>query len=94
MDQVKSNSGQAVLEYILLLSIVISLFALMSKSLGNMNLVTNLTASFKKTYVYVYRYGNKDARGQDAGGPINIPQYNKADDTHNFRIFINPPINQ
>ena len=92
--QKNAQSGQAVLEYILLLSIVVSLFVLASKRLSDMNILGTLAKPFKNEYRYVYQYGHKDARGQDDGGPKYIPQYNSESDTQNFRIFINPPINE
>ena len=90
MEKVK-QSGQALTEYIILLAILVSLFssmmALLSKSTG----FANLKKTFTEQYVRAYRYGHPEARGQDDGGPVNIPQVSsKENQEQNFRIFINP----
>lgn len=90
-NQVKSTSGQAILEYIILLAIVVSLFVMMVKLLADGNAMQKLKSPLEKTYKYTYQYGHPQARGQKDGGPKNIPQYDKDKE---FRIFINPPISQ
>jgi len=55
------------------------------------NGINVLKQPLEKDFKYTYQYGHPQARGQDTGGPIDIPQYH---DDQNFRIFINPPINQ
>ncbi len=92
MDQVKSESGQSLVEYILLLMIVVSAYTAIMKLLGNTPVLTALKKPFTQDYKYTYDYGHADARGQSDGGPIYIPQCSAAD--QNFRIFINPPISQ
>ena len=90
MEKVKRNSGQAVLEYILLLAIVVSLYTILMKGLMNSNAMNALKKPLEKDFKYTYQYGHPEARGQNDGGPKFIPQYH---DPQNFRIFINPPIN-
>lgn len=88
----KNESGQALTEYILLLSIVISLYTLIIGTLADSNLFETLKGPLTKDYAYTYRYGHPKARGQEDGGPKYIPQHH--DDQQNFRIFINPTIKE
>lgn len=88
----KQNSGQAVLEYILLLSIVISLYTAMLGLLSKSNVMLALKKPLEKDFKFTYQYGHPKARGQnDGGGPLYIPQHHE---DQNFRIFINPPISE
>ncbi len=84
-----SRSGQALLEYVILLAIVVSLFVTMTKRLSESNVFARLQKPFQEEFARAYRYGHPDARGQDDGGPVNLPQYDDTDG-RNFRIFINP----
>lgn len=86
-----SEAGQAVVEYIILLAILVSLYASVLTALTNSNILAKIKEPFTKDYKYTYEYGQKDARGQNDGGPINIPQQH---DQQYFRIFINPPISK
>jgi hypothetical protein len=90
VDKVKFESGQAVTEYILLLAIVIGIYSAVISQLSQSNALNTFRKPFTTTFKYTYQYGNATARGQDDGGPTNIAQYHG----ENFRIFINPPINQ
>ena len=87
-----ATSGQAVVEYILLLAIVAGLYSLLLKKLSDSNAINAMKKPFTQEFAYTYRYGSSKARGQDDGGPVNIPQHHDLE--KNFRIFINPPINQ
>jgi len=91
MDQVKNRSGQAVIEYILLLSVIVSLYSLVINLMSSSNAFTMMKKPLEKDFAYTYRYGHPKARGQENGGPKYIPQ---VDGGQNFRIFINPPINE
>ena len=79
-------------EYILLLAIVISLYAMILEKLGSSAAFDNMKKPLTQDYAFTYRYGHPQARGQNDGGPKFIPQQH--DDEQNFRIFINPPINE
>ena len=88
-----NNQGQAVVEYILLLAIVVFCYSLVLNAISGSKAFDNLKKPLEKDYAYTYRYGHPLARGQSDGGPKYIPTY--ADpDGQNFRIFINPPMNQ
>ena len=84
------EAGQAVVEYILLLAIIISIYSLLVNVISDSDAFANMKKPLEKDFAYTYRYGHPKARGQEDGGPKYIPQY---DGGENFRIFINPPIN-
>ncbi len=88
-----SRSGQAVTEYVLLLAIVVFIFSSAMRLLSSGNAVVNIQKAFTEQFARTYRYGHPEARGLDDGGPLNLPLYQPADgsESHNFRIFINPP---
>lgn len=87
-----NRSGQAIAEYIILLAIVVLVYSALLKSLGGSSSFQALRKPFVEQYKYTYRYGHPDARGQDDGGPVLIPQYSDSPGGQgaNFRIFINP----
>ena len=78
----------------MLLAIVVMIFTAIMKKLGDSDAFTKLKRPFTEDFKYSYRYGHPKARGQEDGGPVNIPQYQgnpaAASGDHNFRIFINP----
>ena len=89
MDKI-GKSGQAVVEYILLLAIVVGIYSAVLNKLGQSNGFNQMKKPLTQEYRYTYQYGNSKARGQSDGGPTYIPQYHDAQ--NDFRIFINPPI--
>jgi hypothetical protein len=89
MEKIRKNqSGQAITEYVLLLSIIVVLYTILIKGVSELNVVNKLKKPLETQFKYTYQYGHPDARGPSEGGPTFIPE--KLDD--NFRIFINPPI--
>ncbi len=89
----QGKSGQAIVEYILLLSIIVSVFTLVMQSLSQSGAMKSMKKPLEKDFVFTYRYGHPEARGQEDGGPKYIPSLVDPSG-QNFRIFINPPINQ
>jgi hypothetical protein len=85
------ESGQAIVEYVLLLAILVSMFSLVLGKLNNSDAFAKMKKPLEKDFAYTYRYGHPLARGQEDGGPKYISQYSGGE---NFRIFINPPINE
>lgn len=82
---VKSKSGQALVEYVVLLAVVAGVIFLLFKQLPK--LFAALEAPLRKDYRFVYKYGDKDTRGfNDEGetGPVRHPRYSKP---NNFRLF-------
>ena len=90
MDKI-NQSGQALVEYILLIAIVIGVYSAVLNTLGKSSGFELMKKPFTREYRYTYQYGNAKARGQDNGGPTYLPQHH--DPQNNFRIFINPPSN-
>jgi len=88
------RSGQSLTEYVLLLAIVVMIFTAMMKKLADGDALTRLKRPFTEEFRFTYRYGHPKARGQEDGGPVNIPQYqppgSASTGDHNFRIFMNP----
>ncbi len=84
-----STSGQAVLEYILLLAIVVSLFVLLTQKMLDLDLLQRMVGPYKTEFERAYRYGSPKSQGVAEGQVKNLPQYEQG-----FRIFYNPPINR
>ena len=78
----------------MLLAIVVMIFTAIMKRLADGDAFAKLKRPFTEEFKYSYRYGHPKARGQEDGGPVNIPQYQphpgSSGGDHNFRIFINP----
>ncbi len=79
-----SESGQAVLEYVLLLTLVVSIFGVISSALGKFDFAGKLLGPLSGDFAHAYRYGHPKALGFDDGGPKKHPRANGGD---NFRIF-------
>jgi hypothetical protein len=84
----RDQSGQAVLEYVLLLSITFVLFLVVTRGLSRFRVEEKLLSPISKTYAATYRYGHPEAKGYDDGGPYKHPRA-LAPGTESFRIFIN-----
>lgn len=85
---VRDEQGQAVVEYLLLLAVVVGFFMVMSaglkKTMIGKKLMTPITVDFARAY----KYGHPKAEGTDEGGsPKRHPRY---DGEESFRIFMNP----
>ena len=90
-----NQKGQALIEYVMLLAIIVSVYANLMKLLSQSNAIQNLQRPFTKDYTAAYRYGHPLAKGQDNGGPLYIPALQgKENAPQNFRIFYNPTINE
>jgi Flp pilus assembly pilin Flp len=79
----RDESGQAVIEYVLLISIIVSAFVLISRGLVNLGFADKLTAPIKGEFARIYQYGHPKAKGHEDGGPEFHPRANG-------RVFINP----
>lgn len=81
-----SQSGQAITEYILLLSLVVIAFLMVSRIFSTSGLAQKLTAPILQSYVSVYKYGATNVKGYDEGDPVNHPRV--AEGATNFRLFL------
>ena len=86
--QSSGESGQATVEYVILLSVVVTFFLLVSTGMKKMNLGEKLIAPIKGPFAAAYRYGHPKAKGYEDGGPTYHPRVVGGD--QNFRIFFNP----
>lgn len=84
---VRDERGQATVEYILLISIVVSLFVILADGIGKAGLMTKLMGPLSGDYAHAYRYGHPKALGYDDGGPKKHPRWNTNGSNDNFRIF-------
>jgi hypothetical protein len=79
------EEGQAILEYILLLSIVTGFFVMLMSGLGKFDVGGKLMKPLSSDFAHAYRYGHPKALGYDDGGPLKHPR--AIDGTDSFRIF-------
>ncbi len=87
---VKGNEkGQAMLEYVLLLSILAVLMLVVMRGVRGMGLSARLVDWISGPYKSAYAYGHPKAKGFDDGGPKFHPRSDEAGE-NNFRLFINP----
>lgn len=84
----RKQEGQALIEYIMLLAIVVTLYALVAKTLSDLGVAKKLTTPITKSFVRTYRYGHPKAAGYEEGTPKKHPRVPVGEE--NFRIFINP----
>ena len=89
---ISNQQGQATTEYILLLSVIVSVFLLFAAAFSKFKIGQKLTAPLQTKFAAVYRYGNSKAKGYDDGGPIFHPRA-VGGASSNFRIFLNPKEN-
>jgi len=83
------QQGQTIVEYILLLSLVVSMFMLMFSFISDGQFARKLTRPIREEFAMVYKYGHPKAKGYDEGTPKNHPRARDAG-SNNFRMFINP----
>lgn len=83
----KSHSGQAVVEYVLLFSILSSVFLVITKAMPM--ILAKLERPIKEKFVFAYKYGHPEACGYEDpapcdGTPKKHPRYYLP---NNFRLF-------
>lgn len=86
-DRKDSESGQAIVEYILMMSVVVMGFMLLSRGLVKIKFAEKMMSPITGTYARTYQYGHPKGKGYDDGGPENHP---RARGGNNFRLFLNP----
>ncbi len=86
-----AEGGQATVEYILLLAVVVGFYMAASAGLNRLKLGERIMAPLVGPFSAAYRYGHPKAKGFDDGGPKNHPRAEGGDG--NFRIFLNPKVN-
>lgn len=81
------ESGQAAIEYILILTIIASFYVGLMTVIDKANLAEKLAGPIVGSYARVYKYGHPKAKGFDEGTPEFHP---RAVIDGNIRMFINP----
>lgn len=82
-----NDSGQAAIEYILILTIIVSFYMGLMTVIDKARLGERLAAPIVTSYAMTYKYGNPKAKGFDEGTPENHP---RAVVGGKVRLFINP----
>jgi hypothetical protein len=85
-----SESGQAVVEYILLLSIVVSIYFTVTGWANSYGLANKLITPISKDFAATYQFGDPKASGFDSDSPKRHPRIEDCDEC--FRLFINPAV--
>ena len=83
----KTESGQAVTEYMLLLLVILLIFIGVLRVLKGRDLAAGLTAPIRKDFARAYKYGHPQAQGFDEGTP---QKHVRIEDSGNFRLYVNP----
>lgn len=85
----KNERGQAIVEYILLLSTIVAIYATVISWVSQFGLMQKLVAPLNNEFAKTYQFGDPKADGFD-GEPKRHPRISGCDEC--FRIFINPEI--
>ena len=88
-NMARDESGQSILEYMLLLGIIAIMGGLIMSVFRGTGFGQKLQDRLLKPYAAAYRYGHPQAKGNEDGAPANQIKFGP-DGANNFRIFINP----
>ena len=89
-DEQKAEQGQAVTEYLLLISAIVSFYMIIIGFMNQTGIGKKLAESVTGPFAAAYQYGHPKAKGPiDPGGPLYHPFVDNGGET-NFRIFLNP----
>lgn len=84
-----SNSGQSLMEYILLLAIVTGFLVFAVKALNQKDLSGKFSSIISEKYKRTYQFGHPDVKDfGERDGPYYHARFSEG--SQNFRIFINP----
>jgi hypothetical protein len=83
------DSGQAVVEYILLLSAIVAIYVTIISWVNSFGLMQKLVTPLTRDYAKTYQFGDPKADGFD-GEPKRHPRISGCEEC--FRLFINPEI--
>lgn len=89
----RSQSGQATLEYILILSIVVLGVITVFRGLERLDLQSKLRKPIAGEFARAYRYGHPRAKGYEDGNEYNSggpEMHPRVSAEGNFRVFFNP----
>ena len=81
------QSGQAIMEYILMVMIVVICWGVVYRTLRHSDIPDKLAKPIREDFARAYKYGHPQARGWDEGRPSKHVRIEESD---NFRLYINP----
>jgi Flp pilus assembly pilin Flp len=84
----REEKGQAVVEYIVMVAVVVGIYLSVLTVLKNRKLGNMLTKLVLGPYAAAYQFGHTQAKGFDDGGPKFHPRADGGE--NNFRLFLNP----
>ena len=84
----RDESGQAVIEYVILMSVIVSIFVTVSGWANRYGLAQKMMTPISRDFAKAYQMGDSQAAGTDGGSPKRHPRMNGCEDC--FRLFINP----
>jgi hypothetical protein len=85
---VRNERGQAVVEYILLVAIIVTFFVGVRRAFERFRIGEALMRPITQEFAAAYQFGHPKAKGFDNGGPEYHPR--AIGGNNNFRIFFNP----
>ncbi|OFZ19710.1 MAG: hypothetical protein A2X94_16785 [Bdellovibrionales bacterium GWB1_55_8] len=84
----RDERGQAVVEYILLVALVVMAFTIVAGGMERFKVGEALLKPIREDFARAYKYGHPKTTGFDEGSPSRHPRVTGGE--NNFRIFINP----
>lgn len=87
----RHRSGQATVEYILLLTTVALIYSVVIQGFKKFGFTERMSKQLSGPFARAYQYGHPEARGFDDGGPKNHPRAVTGGE-NNFRMFLNPEV--
>jgi len=86
ISSLRSESGQTVMEYILLLAIVVGFISIVRQGLTDYAIIPNLSQMVSRDFKAAYQYGHPKTKGPEDGPERHI----RFTQGGNFRMFLNP----
>ena len=95
LERSTMQSGQASVEYIVLLGMVVVMFVALQAGINSYKLGDKIKTALFEKFQNAYRYGHPDARASIDGQSAFVKQARfsnspSGNDSQNFRIFVNP----
>jgi hypothetical protein len=84
----RGNSGQAAVEYILLLSFIVTGYVIIARLFTSSGITQKITSPITVTFAKTYQFGDPRAKSFEDGAPDFHPRADGGQSS--FRIFINP----
>ena len=88
---IRNQQGQSIVEYILLLSAVVSFYWIVSQGLARLSITQRFIKPLKTDFAKAYQYGDTKTIGPtDPEGVYENHAQAREPENGNFRIFISP----